>query len=303
MQVAPLADQARGVALLNAGVVPSLVTTNGAVAGTGSCSYGPLARSADLAYATSSAWIGGYGGGTTLATLVDGCSTVNPQYPAVTNVGVSGGTQFLQSTCLMGFMYPGVYEDLGSLTPTYCSFPHDLIVAGPGTYTAIDTSTYDGNDHLLLYNGLNYAADYAVSSGATVAAAGTLVSEAARSDAVYIEELPAGRLWAFARPGNTVTGFQTLPSGYAYVNSSLKTSIAFSARTMAIGADGLAYIAVNSSYNGLMAVEPSTGALVAMIPNPSPVTGSPPYSVTSDARGTIYWTAGGYLMHYPNNIP
>jgi hypothetical protein len=25
--------------------------------------------------------------------------------------------------------------------------------------------------------------------------------------------------------------------------------------------------------------------------------------VVADARGTIYWSAGGYLMHYPNNIP
>jgi hypothetical protein len=38
------------------------------------------------------------------------------------------------------------------------------------------------------------------------------------------------------------------------------------------------------------------------LPNDAASSGLAPLNVVSDGRGTIYWSAGADLMHYPSNV-
>jgi hypothetical protein len=74
-------------------------------------------------------------------------------------------------------------------------------------------------------------------------------------------------------------------------------------RTLAIGADGLAYIAVSSPFNGAIAVDPDPGTVVNTLPTIGTASGQVITNVIADTRGSIYWGAGTHLMHDPSSIP
>jgi hypothetical protein len=42
--------------------------------------------------------------------------------------------------------------------------------------------------------------------------------------------------------------------------------------------------------------------VVAQLPNASAESSVAPFNVVSDVRGTIYWSAGAYVMHYPSGV-
>ena len=311
-QIAPFVDTSKGVAIVaeNAPGGGIFTATTGTSVSNSQCS-GAVAPALDMAYTTGTAWMAGYDGGSVLYTLGgSGTCGLYSQAPADTAVGIAGvGIEFIQyngaTTCQAGTMVPGVYVSLGSSAAT-CSSPHDLVVTNDGTgYLALETNTFGGDDHVIGFFGTTFTFDTHVTFGGISAAGGTLVSEAMRSDnTAYMHELANDRLWSLSYTTHTINGYVALPSAYTYVNHA-QTNLghAYSTRTIAIGSDGLAYIAISSPVNGLLVVDPDTGAVVSVLPNVSGASSSGVQQIAVDNRGSIYWSAGVYLMHYPSGLP
>jgi hypothetical protein len=221
----------------------------------------------------------------------------------------NGGIMLVDVTlgqCVLQNLIPGVFLIAGSGSTSNCTEPHDLVRSGASWFADIETNSSDGRDHVNVYHNQSIQTDLTITHAGTTAAAGTLASIGARADYLFVEEPGAARLWQISAPTATATatlsGFISMPAGYTYANSLFIGTTAFSARTLAIGSDGLAYVAVSSPYNGVLAFDPWTGTVVAQLPNPLAESGVPPLNVVSDVRGTIYWSAGSYVMHYPSSV-
>jgi hypothetical protein len=308
-QLAPISGQTYGVGgWANYGGIGEFYT--GAAATTAaSCGTG-FVRVPDMAVANGVVWYQNAGD----LNVDFGTCTTNPQFigtiVGVTDVGVGNGVVlvdiFTPHTCFLHNLVPGVFDDPGSGTPTGCTFPHDIISNGAGYYAVINTNFFDGFDHLATYHGITFASDVAISHSGINAAGNSLESVAPRADDLFIEDIAGARLWSVSEPTSTtpaaVMGFISLPAGYTYADNRHFTTFAWSNRTLAIGADGLAYVAVTSPYNGVLAFDPVSGAVVMQLPNDAASSGLAPLNVVSDGRGTIYWSAGADLMHYPSNV-
>jgi hypothetical protein len=299
-QLAPISENTDGVAgFANYGAVGQFSTGSGVGAVT-SCGTG-FVRNADYAEAQNTGW---FATGSIVFTYDLPTCTANPQFSGATDVGIGTGIYLVESPlpngCRIDYMFPGVEEDPGTGAPSNCSYPHDLLNNGHSYFAVIETNTSDTLDHLAVYNGLTFMTDLPVTSG------GTLISSAARVDDIFVEQLPAGKLWSVSEPGAApaaVQGSINLPAGYTYVNNTFSSlGVAYSNRTLAIGSDGLAYIAVSSPYNGVLCFDPSSGSVIAQLPNNANESGVAPFNVVSDIRGTIYWSAGAYVMHYPAGV-
>jgi hypothetical protein len=309
-QLAPIADQTYGVGgWANYGAIGEFYTGSAAVPA-GGCGTG-FVRVPDVAVIAGVVWE---------QNLVDinvdlGTCSVNGQFSGsifgTTDVAYapSGGIMLVDDNlgqCVLQNLVPGVFLNPGSGSPSNCTLPHDLVRSGSSWFADIETNSSDGRDHVNVYHNQSIQTDLTITHAGTTAAAGTLASIGPRADYLFVEEPNAARLWQISAPTATATatlsGFISMPAGYTYVNSLFVGLTAFSARTLTIGSDGLAYVAVSSPYNGVLAFDPWTGTVVMQLPNVGAASGLAPLQAVSDVRGTIYWSAGGYLMHYPSGV-
>jgi hypothetical protein len=309
LEVVAATGNGKGVAVT--GVAGESDVTDGGVALAQACGSYPQYQPNDAAFALGSLWY--VLGGNIWTLYVPACSG-NPQgtSPAtITALPGGSGVAEVQTDCTGITLVAGVTVILNPTppTPANCSAPHDFTGFGDNYDALIYTNTSDSNDHVAVYQTsyyTNYVSDVVMTSGGHTAAGGSLLAIAPRSDAFFVLESTNGAggwLWNVSRPGASAAAVQSivaLPSGYTYV---VNPHAGLSARSMAIGNDGLAYIAISSPVNGLLVLDPTTGTVVTTIANAAAVSGNAPYGVAADERGTIYWTAGTYLMHYPNNIP
>ena len=298
-QIAPFVDASEGVAVVAENAPGGgIFATNGNSVANAQCNL-PIAPAADFAYEGGVAWMPAYstdGTNPRLFTIAgSGTCSGGPQFVADTAIGISGvGVEFVNydgvATCVPGTMVPGVYQNLDSAIAN-CSSPHDLVVtANRAGYTALETDTSDNDDHVLGFYGTTLIFNTLISFGGTTAAGGTLTSEAMRSDNnVYMHQVANNRLWSMSWSTYAINGFVALPSSYTYVNHhNVLYGHSYSTRTIAIGSDGLAYIAISSPVNGLLVVDPDTGAAVNLLPNVSGASSSTVQQVVADGRGSIY---------------
>jgi hypothetical protein len=312
MQLASAVGTTGGVVAFTLDSTPAFQTDDG-VGGSYSCS-GVDGRQSDLAYTSGTAW------------FTDASPQLNTfSFPTCSLNGQSGigsvvtlwpqpGTGDLAAvelSCVGLTIEPGVYATYGTGSPSLCTYPHDITGDGGTTYALLYTNSGDTDDHLALYSNQNYTQSITMTSSGHTAAGSSLLSIGARSDGYYVEESlsgTSGYLWFLAHtPSATTATVQSatpLPAGVHFVvNTNRISPVADSNRSMAIGADGLAYIAISSPVNGLLVVDPATATTVATIPNVSGASTFAPFQVVADPRGTIYWSAGEYIMHYPSSIP
>jgi hypothetical protein len=309
-QLAPISDQTYGVGgWANNGNVGEF-TTDGTATRLASCGTA-FQRQPDMAVADGSVWYQALGDvNVDFAT----CSPA-PQFGGAvfgtTDVGLGGANGILLidvagGLCVAQNLVPGVFENAGTGSPSNCTEPHDLVANGQGYYAVIETNSSDTHDHLVVYHNRTFTTDLPMTHASTTAAGGSLVSIGPRADDLFVEELPAARLWSVSEPNSTapaaVSGFISMPAGYTYVNNLVLGATEFSSRTFAIGSDGLAYAAVSAPFDGVLVFDPATGGVVAQLPNTAAESGTVPTSVVSDNRGTIYWAAGSHLMHYPSSV-
>jgi hypothetical protein len=302
-QLAPITDQTYGVAALPNYAAPGTITTDSGVSIVTSCGTG-LTRQQDFAANVGNTWTPT--GGTLLLRDYATCSA-NPQFPANTAYGHAAGVYSVNGACDVDYQYePGIYILSGSSAPGNCSLPHDLTgINSLASYAYAETETTTNHDHIALYQGQTLIQDVALTNSFGTAGPQSIGGIAARADYYYALEAANSRYWLLGRTGvSGQPGFLTLPGGYTYVSVQQQSPAGYewSSRTMAIGSDGLLYVAVSAPSNGVLVVNPDTGGYVNFLPNPAAVSGSTPFNVVSDNRGTIYWSAGDYLMHYPSNV-
>lgn len=300
--LAPISDQNYGVGgLPNYGAV-GLFTTDFSAATQTTCGTG-FVRQRDLAIAQNTAWT--INGGMIFTYDLTTCGA-NPQYTGMTDVGVGTGIISIDTTCVADFVYyPGVSENPGTGAPANCTGPHDVTANGNTQYAVIETNSSDTHDHVAVYNNLTFQVDIPITNVSATAAGNSLETLASRSDFFFAEEFAAKRLWLINQPGAgpaSLNGYLPLPAAYTYQDNTYisPATVEWSNRTMAIGADGYAYIAVSAPFYGVIVVDPVTTQLIRELPNAAAVSGVAAFNVTSDKRGTIYWSAGGYVMHYPS---
>ena len=307
MQLTPAAGNSHGVAF--AANTASAGVTDNAVGVASSCGFG--GRFPDWGYSAGSYW---YVSSTpTLWTVIPSCTNYSQGAvgPVETMTAYNDNATMFSTdeNCLGTYFVAGVNFGFGSASPT-CKYPHDAVNDGQNIFTVPYTSTADLNDHVAVYDSTTYASDVPMTYNAHTAGNEDLISAAPRADGYYVLEVngSTGYLWFLAhRPGTlgvSIGNLLTLPSSYTYVkNTAFSGSVSYSNRTMAIGADGLLYLLVSAPYNGVVVIDPSTGSAVAAIPNVAAASSATPFNLTADARGSIYWSANGFLMHYPNGLP
>ena len=303
MQVTPLASagDTEGVAILSNG---TLFKGDGGV-GTTQCAIGALGRTPDFAEALGSGWAGGGANGNTymMTTGLPPSCGDNPQFPATTDVADDGGNGVVYLTlgCQAGYMFAGVNANLGS-TISSCTKPHDIVAGGSHDFAVAYVNSSDSNDHLAMFGNSSFSPALHTDVNLTTPA-GSIAGVAARVDAYFGWETSTKTILKVTRPVNALAGQAVIASTDMFVQNGSFGSIANSSRSIAIGGDGYAYVMISSPVNGVLVVDPDSGTVITTLTNPGSANAYAPYQITADKRGTIYWTAGAYLMHFPNNVP